>query len=286
MTSPLRGKSLHDLAPAIRQGEPVAIAVSGGLDSMTLAHAAAQVLGSRPVLFHAVSPAVPTDASERVRRHAARFGWDVRYVDAGEMADPRYRSNPLNRCYFCKTHLYGYIRAAWAGTLFSGANVDDLGEYRPGLIAAAEHAVRHPYVEAGFLKRDVRSLAAALGLEDLAELPAQPCLSSRVETGISISPPVLSGIDQMEQWLRQLIGQVDVRCRVRATGISIEIDAQVLGALPRETTALIRAHAETEGERLGLAFYGIEPYRRGSAFVARRPGVGEVQAAETRMQAE
>jgi uncharacterized protein len=267
MTSPVAGKRLRDLDSALRQVEPVAIAVSGGVDSMTLVHAAARVLGSKPVLFHAVSPAVPTEASERVQRHAARFGWDILYVDAGEMADPRYRSNPINRCYFCKTNLYRYIRASWAGTLFSGANVDDLGEYRPGLKAAAEHDVRHPYVEAGFHKRDVRALAAELGLEDLAELPAQPCLSSRVETGIVISAPVLVAIDQMEQWVRQLVGHVDVRCRIRMAGICIEIDSLVLRSLPPETVSRIRAHAEADGARLGLHFHGVEPYRRGSAFV-------------------
>jgi uncharacterized protein len=100
--------------------------------------------------------------------------------DAGEFADPRYRANPANRCFFCKTNLYGHIVAQPGGTVLSGTNTDDLADWRPGLTAAAQHGVRHPFVEAGIDKPAIRRIAARIGLGDIADLPAAPCLSSRI----------------------------------------------------------------------------------------------------------
>ena len=130
-----------------------------------------------------------------------RFGWRLTEVDAGEFADPAYRANPVNRCYFCKTNLYDRIAHVTEGPIASGANLDDLGDYRPGLIAAAEHRVRHPFVEAGMDKAAVRALARDFDLADISELPAQPCLSSRVETGIAISASDLAFVARMERAL-------------------------------------------------------------------------------------
>src|SRR5262249_46304383 len=144
---------------------------------------------------------VPPMATARVRDWASRERWDLAVLDAGEFADPRYRENPVNRCYFCKTNLYGAIlgRIGTGRPIVSGANLDDLGEYRPGLDAAREHEGPHPYIEAGIGKAGVRALARDLGLGDLAELPASPCLSSRVETLIPIEPETLRAIDAVEQ---------------------------------------------------------------------------------------
>ena len=132
----------------------VAVAVSGGVDSMTLAVVAHRVLADSANMVHAVSPAVPTDATERVERYARRQGWRLERIDAGELVDARYVANPVNRCYFCKTNLYSTIAplAGTGATIVSGTNTDDLGDFRPGLAAAAEHAVRHPYVECGIGK--------------------------------------------------------------------------------------------------------------------------------------
>ena len=137
----------------------VSVAVSGGVDSMTLAVAAGRRLGARAGMLHAVSPAVPPEATARVRAYAEREGWSLAVLDAGEFADPDYLKNPANRCYFCKTNLYGAMAARSGATLASGTNLDDLGDYRPGLQAASEHGVRHPYVEAGMDKAAVRALA-------------------------------------------------------------------------------------------------------------------------------
>src|SRR5262249_33153663 len=152
-------------------------------------------------MVHAVSPAVPAHATARVAAYAEREGWTLRMVDAGEFADPRYRANPVDRCYFCKTNLYARIRPLTDRVIAPGTHVDHLGDFRPGLRAAAEKDVVHPYVEAGIDKAAVRALARGLSLSDLAELPAQPCLSSRVETGIAIDADDLAFVDAMERRL-------------------------------------------------------------------------------------
>ena len=203
---------------------PVAVAVSGGIDSLTLATVAHRHAPDRVAMFHAVSPAVPGDATARAERLAAAHGWRLAVIDAGEFEDADYRANPVNRCFFCKTNLYGSIARHTAAQIVSGANLNDLGEYRPGLDAARNNGVRHPYLEAEIDKAGVRRLARAAGLGDLSELPAAPCLSSRVETGIAIRPDVLKAIHAVERGLAQSYPQGTIRCRVRAAGVVIELD--------------------------------------------------------------
>ena len=248
--------------------EPLAVAVSGGVDSMTLATAAHRSVGVRSSIFHAVSPAVPAEATRRVRDLAEAEGWRLRIIDAGEFSDPRYRSNPVNRCYFCKQNLYGMIARRTHHQIVSGTNVDDLGDYRPGLDAASQHGVRHPFVEAGISKVQIRMLARALGLPEIAMLPAAPCLSSRVETRIPIEPNVLTAIDQAERMVAATTSAATVRCRVRATGIVLELDANSLAnlseRLKRELeTALVRIFEATSAP----ASVSFSDYRMGSAFL-------------------
>ncbi|MBL8704681.1 MAG: hypothetical protein JNM30_07560 [Rhodospirillales bacterium] len=242
---------------------PAAVAVSGGVDSMTLATLAHR-LSPGTTMFHATSPAVPPEATARVRDLAERAGWRLHVVDAGEYADPTYRANPVNRCYYCKTNLYGTIARLTESQILSGANTDDLGEYRPGLDAAREHAVRHPYVEAGISKAVVRALARDLGLGAIAELPAAPCLSSRIETGIGIEADMLASVHAAERYVTRLLKPGTVRCRVRAQGVVIELDRDSLGALDAAARAALL-------ESVGRMFDGrpvdIAPYKVGSAFL-------------------
>lgn len=265
MSSP--GVRLMQAMPA---GETVAIAVSGGVDSMTLAHFAGRVAGLPVLAFHAVSPAVPALATRRVREHAGRWGWNLQILDAGEFDDPGYRANPVNRCFFCKTNLYRSLRSRWSGVLFSGTNADDLRDFRPGLQAAAEWQVSQPYVEAGFDKAAIRALALHLELRDVMDLPAQPCLASRIETGIPIAGDDLLMVDGIEALVRQRLGEVPIRCRVRRRGITLELDQPCLQATPPELLAQLALDVAGMCDRWSQSFVGIEPYRMGSAFLGLR----------------
>ena len=248
-----------------------AVAVSGGVDSMTLAVVAGR-LGTEFEVFHARSPAVPPAATLRVHRYARREGWRLHVVDAQEFADPQYMANPANRCFYCKTHLYATIRRATDALVLSGTNVDDLGDYRPGLQAARAHDVRHPFVEAGIDKATVRSIARRLELNDLAELPAAPCLSSRIETGIGIERGALRLVDAVERFIAAELRPETVRCRIRRGGVVIELDATGLAALstPRRG-ALSRAVAGLCRDAGIAGPVRFEAYRMGSAFLRPPP---------------
>jgi uncharacterized protein len=261
---------LQRLAEALDRHEALAIAISGGVDSMTLAHAAWRFARERPTMYHAVGPAVPVAARARLEAHARRHGWPLVLLDAGEQHDPRYRANPVDRCYYCKNNLYARIRSATAMPIASGTNVEDLQDFRPGLRAAAEHDVIHPYVEAGIGKPDIYRLASHLGLDDLERLPAQPCLASRVETGIAIDPRDLAFIDAVERQLSALRGPQAVhRCRVTHAGVVIELDG-TLGTSDRDAAiALARDACRSQGR----PFAGVRPYLRGGAFLGK-PSVG------------
>jgi uncharacterized protein len=255
---------IRELEAALARHMPLAVAVSGGVDSTTLAVVAHRAHPGQVVTMHAVSPAVPPAATARVRAHAEREGWDLVVLDAGEFADERYRANPVDRCYFCKSNLYARIRERTSVAIASGTNRDDLSDFRPGLRAAAEAGVVHPYVEAGIDKAGIYAIAEQLGLRDLAALPAQPCLASRVETGIAIDPVDMAFVGALEERLAPLVAAGEpLRVRIRRGGVAVEAGAAASPDGLERMAALAASACTAEGRR----FLGISPYRRGSAFL-------------------
>ncbi len=241
---------------------------------MTLAVLAHRVQPETQI-FHAISPAVPVQATDRVKLHAAIEGWQLNVIDAGEMEDPRYLANPANRCYFCKTNLYGRVVENTELTVASGTNLDDLGDYRPGLVAAEEHQVCHPYVEVGIDKSTLRVIADDLGLEDLKDLPAAPCLSSRVTTGIAINASLLPVINEVEEHLRKQLTEPyslqGVRCRIREGEVAIQLESTIdidfgSGQFD-ESASVVREFFVHGGFPNQVHAVVFEPYEKGSAFL-------------------
>jgi uncharacterized protein len=248
--------------------EEAVVAVSGGIDSLTLATIAAIRMGPRVRMFHSVTASVPREATARTRALADEYGWDLHVIDAQEFARPEYIANPANRCFYCKQSLYAEIARHTNAIVLSGANTDDLRDFRPGLDAAREAGARHPFVEAGVDKATIRLIARELGLGDLSEIPASPCLSSRVETGIAIQVPMLRQIEAAENAVRVFVpSTAAVRCRVRAQGIVVEIEEEVLERLSATTRGWI-------ADQVAAIFRGrrptLESYRMGSAFLQGR----------------
>jgi pyridinium-3,5-biscarboxylic acid mononucleotide sulfurtransferase len=243
-----------------------AVAYSGGVDSAVVAKAAQLALGDEVVLVTGKSAALAEGEMSAARDLAQQIG--ARHVEIAteEFDNPQYVANAADRCYHCKSELYGRLDrlAAQTGMNFvvNGANADDLGDYRPGMKAAAEHEVRSPLAECGFTKQDVRELAAAWDLP-VADKPATPCLSSRVAYGQEVTPERLAMIDRAERFLRGL-GLRELRGRYTADDLArIEVNADELAQLCEPE---IRASLIEEFESLGFKYITLDMrgFRSGS----------------------
>ncbi|MDA2937583.1 ATP-dependent sacrificial sulfur transferase LarE [Acidobacteria bacterium AH-259-A15] len=221
----LEEKEQH-LIEFVRNYESALIAFSGGVDSALLAFVTNRVLGERSLAVTAISPSVSELQREMAQDFAGKYKLNHRVIHTQEMEDPNYTSNPVNRCYFCKTELYTYLkrlREDWnLEVLFDGSNADDVGDYRPGRQAASEKGVVSPFIEVGINKAEIRALSRKWELPTWDQ-PAMPCLSSRFPYGVGITEEKLRQVDQAESFLRTL-GLKNFRVRHHENLARIEVD--------------------------------------------------------------
>ena len=244
----------------------VAIAFSGGIDSTVVAKAAFLALGERAVAVTADSASVARRELEGARELAKLIGIRHVVVATQEFENPDYLKNDGTRCYHCKTELYTTVERMLpelgVPVVVSGANLDDLGDYRPGLVAASEHAVRHPLQEAGFTKADVRALAQLWGLPTW-DKPASPCLSSRMAPGLAVTPERTRRVEDAEAFLRSLGLR---ECRVRYhEGDLARVEVPV-GEVARLASEPVRTELARKLHELGFKFVtlDLDGFRSGS----------------------
>ena len=220
------------LASWLRDRGRVAIGFSGGVDSAYLAVVARRILGDGGALaIIGRSASYPAEQWATARGVAAEFDVPVLELDTEELADPRYAANPSNRCYFCKTELWGRLvpvaRARGFQTVVDGSNADDLSDYRPGAQAAREHGVASPLAELGFTKNEIRLQSRALGIPTWQQ-PSSPCLSSRLPYGTAVTAERLSQVERAERALRALGVEGDLRVRYHDDLARIELGEAAL----------------------------------------------------------
>ena len=183
------------------------VAFSGGVDSSYLAFMANRVMGSAARIVTALSPSVSRMQRDLAQRFAEEYGLNHRFIETGELENPDYAENPANRCYFCKSELFDFLKrlkAEWGvDVVFDGSNADDMGDYRPGRSAAEERAVTSPLIEVGLNKAEIRELSRRWRLPTW-DLPAMPCLASRLPYGVAVTPEKLSRVERAEDFLREL----------------------------------------------------------------------------------
>lgn len=194
------------------------VAFSGGIDSSLVAYVAGQVLGESALAVTSASVSLKRSDLALTKRLAQEWGIQHKVIVTDELSKPEYRANPTNRCFHCKTSLYTYLdeiaRTQTIAVVLNGTNTDDLGDHRPGLIAADNFEVRSPLAECDFNKADIRALARELGLEN-AEKPQAACLSSRFPYGTEITLALLEQVEAAEDVLTDLGFE---QCRVRHHG--------------------------------------------------------------------
>ncbi|MFQ5745475.1 MAG: ATP-dependent sacrificial sulfur transferase LarE [Acidobacteriota bacterium] len=273
LAQPLRAK-YTDLVERISAAGSALVAFSGGVDSALVAGLAHQALGERALAITADSPAVPRLQLQEARNFARALGLRHRVIGTSEVEDPGYQRNAANRCFYCKSELYGKLlklaRQQGLAVVFDGTNADDRGDHRPGMAAAFQLGVRSPLLEAGLGKDEVRELSRRAGLPTW-DKPASACLASRVAYGIRVTPEILGRIEVGEDALRALGFR---QFRVRHHGLLVRIEVAP-DELPRALEPRMAARFVSVFKELGYQFVSLdlEGYRSGSlnAALAEKP---------------
>ncbi len=240
------------------------VAYSGGTDSAFLLKVGTDALGERCIGVTATSPSLPRAELEEAVELAIEIRAKHVLIDSHEIEDPHYTANDDRRCYYCKLDVYARITAWAAGhgiaVVVDGTNADDLSDVRPGREAARERGVRSPLVEIGISKEEIRSLSRSLGLRTW-DKPSAACLSSRVPSGIEISPELLATVERAEAAVRRLTGVRQLRVRHHGKVARIEID-------PAEFPKVIASRGDIALELQALGYHfitlDIEGFRSGS----------------------
>jgi uncharacterized protein len=254
------------LLELLRSLGPCVVAYSGGVDSAVVANAAALVFGGQALAVTGVSSSLASGELEAAVKLAADIGIPHLVVNTSEVDNPNYIRNSTDRCFHCKTELYTHLRRVAVergfAVMVNGANADDVGDFRPGMAAATNFAVRSPLLECGLTKANVRELARHWGLA-VSEKPATPCLSSRIAHGTEVTPQRLAMIDEAEQFLRSH-GFSPLRVRYHEGDIArVEV---VLSELPRLCAEPLRGDVERRLRELGFRFvtFDLAGFRSGS----------------------
>ncbi len=279
---PLTADKYRGLRELLASYGSCVVAYSGGVDSVFLAQVAYKVLGDRSLAAIADSPSLPRRELQEALDIAERFGIPVRVVQTREFNDPRYLSNPENRCYFCKHALFRELepmaRSLGFRVLAYGENASDVGDHRPGAKAADEFQVRAPLKELGLTKAEIRELSAHLGLPT-ADKPQMACLSSRIPTGEAVTEEKLRMVEEAEAFLRDQ-GFYDLRVRHHELGgtlkghlARIEVG---LNEFQRWQDAALRESilGRLKGLGYGWVTVDLNAYRRGPSPIAFKPPAG------------
>lgn len=256
-----------ELLSILRDMRNVAVAFSGGVDSAVVARAAYLALGESAVAVTAASDSLAEGELEQAGNIAQQIGIRHVVVATREFNDPGYTQNAGDRCFYCKSKLYTEIdqmrQELGFEVICNGANADDVGDHRPGMIAAKDFAVRSPLIEAGFTKQDVRELAKAWNLP-VWDKPATPCLSSRIAYGVEVTSERVRRVDLAEQFLRSQFGIRELRVRLEANDLArIELPREVLVSTMRGDVLQVVA---TQLKSLGFRYVTVdlEGFRSGS----------------------
>ena len=265
-TTPLtvEEKEQH-LRSLMREMQTVLVAYSGGVDSSYLALIATQELGRNAFCVTGLSPSVSQKQREEAFEIAAEFNFNFKTIETDELKNPLYQANPNNRCYHCKTELYGKLatlaRENKIDFILDGANTDDIGDYRPGRTAAAEKDIRSPLIEVGLSKNEIREFSKRHNLSTWSQ-PSSPCLSSRIAYGVPVTIERLSKVERGEQIVREF-GFREFRVRVHDELVRLEIAP---GEMQMALNINITTKIAEKFRRLGFKYVTLDlhGYRSGA----------------------